>query len=253
MGVDNYFYLFNLTTYQKKVSPAYRKFFMRGEVEPLILLVEELIATLHTKPKPSRDLYLNSRKDYLEAIKILNGDIVLGKDDRRLDNYFLSQIPFLKVKKISPKKQFAKNWLGRDLVSGLCVPHDKKITPVINMMNRPLINYLYHHSTWMENFFCGGREEVINYLKDMTTFEYSPGYFKKKDIETFRSHFLKVPIPQGVPEIKKLYGKKNGIFSWTDEGLEHAAITFLSDYKHLKQLLDIATQDPDLTILEILQ
>lgn len=262
MGLDYYLHLFNRRTYQQKILPACQAFFEQEDTNPLIVLLNEAISTLEvneTLPGPS----LWSKEIYEEAIGILNGTVYYNPKG----GYANSQG---KKTTLENKQIYVRDSLIHDLLMALCVPRDKGVNPEQNMGRSSLIPYLYEKSVWIEELFTGIREVRGGQL-ELTDGETTKELFTKQDLMEFNSELAKIPPPDGDAEIRKQIDEHDESFrkSLKQQYPEDSAAfnqlyeimialqkhclpesgTYLNqEYENLRKLLQLALEEPDLTL-----
>lgn len=205
-------HLVNLTLYEEKVLPAYRRLLKRNEAGALINLLQECAEKLNTNPELSQRL-LWDKESVDEAIGILNGTVYYSPDGGRTSN----QGKGLETNKV--RRAYAKG-LSSNLVEILCVPHGKGVTADQDMTNTPLISFLCERSKWINDVFTfarpvdGGRLEFsIGESSEILT---------KQNLEQFSLELKKIPLPDE-PELKK-------------------------EYEHLRDIVTTALETPELTL-----
>jgi hypothetical protein len=262
MGLDFYIHLFNIKTYREKALPAYKAFFEQDDPAQLILLLQEIIRGLDVSaalPGPE----LSDREVYEEGIGILDGsvyyapgiDYETGRSGRNTTR--------------ENKRMYVRDQLIHTILMALCVPRDRGVNPEQNMTRSPLITYLYEHSKWIENrFTCV--EELRGGMLEITNEEATLELFSNEDLQEFKAELANVPAPEGdiwikkhfeegqnlmreslrqqipeeSPEFKELYD----FLSIFYQQISPAGENLRKEYDNLRALVNLAVEDPDLTL-----
>jgi hypothetical protein len=262
MGLDYYLHLFNRRTYRQKILPAYRAFIEKEDTSSLTLLLKEIISTLEVNEKlPGPSLW--SKEIYEGAIGILNGTVCYNPKG----SYTNSQS---KKTTLENKQFYVRESLIHDLLMALCVPRNKGVNPEQNMGRSSLIPYLYEKSVWIEELFTGIRKVRGGQL-ELTDGETAKELFTKQDLKEFSSELAKIPPPDGEMEARKQFDKYDADLreSLKQQYPEDSAAfnqlyeimialqkhclpesgTYLNqEYENLCKLLQLALEEPDLTL-----
>lgn len=207
-------HLFDERIYREKVLPAFQTFFTTNDVEPLVSLLRECIQILDANPQLSDQLFWD-KESCEEDIGILTGAVYYSPDNGKSSNQGASKTT------IKVKREYVKGPLGSNILQVLCIPHDKGVRPDQDMSNTPLVQYLYKKSDWISDLFTFVRTVRGGRLK--FAIGESSESFTKEDIQEFNSELNKIP-PPGDSHLQK-------------------------EYANLQELLKLALEDPDLTLV----
>ena len=226
------------------------------------MLLNEVISSLEVNeklPGPS----LCSKESYEEAIGILNGTAYYNPKG----DYTNSQ-----GKKTTKKNKqiYVRESLIHDLLMALCVPRNKGVNPEQNMGRSSLIPYLYEKSVWIEDLFTGIREVRGGQL-ELPEGETAKELFTKRDLQEFGFELAKIPPPDGEAEARKQFDKytatlRESLKQQCAEGsaafnqlyetmlalqkhcLPESGTSLVQEYENLRKLLQLALEEPDLTL-----
>jgi hypothetical protein len=213
-GVNVDIYLFNIRSYREKVLPAYKQFFRKNDPELLITLLRECIEELNSNPQLSKQL-LWDKESIEEDIGILMGTVYYSPDG----GYSSNQGEKKESHKV--RRDYAREVLSSNILQILCVSRDKRMNPQQDMTNTPLITYLYEKSEWIKDLFTfvrpvkGGRLELA--------IGESSEFFTKEDVQRLSVELSKVPPPEDY-QLRK-------------------------EYNNLRAMLNVALEDPNLTLV----
>jgi hypothetical protein len=209
MSVGISIYLLDVKEYQGTLLPAYHAFTKQGDTGPLVKLIQDVLADIRSEKKNSywpADVYE-------EYIAILTGE----------------QYYSLKTEQPMTKGQTTKQDMGffvdnsvmPFLLELLCCPQDRGLEPRQGMSGHGLTGYLYARSSWIEDYFAGGRRPG-GAATEIRLGEWSQ-FFTKEEILRFDAELSKMTRP------------------------EDAEI--LGEFDNLRSLVHAAAIDPNLTIV----
>jgi len=262
VGLDFYVHLFNIKAYREKALPAYKAFFEQDDPAQLILLLQEIIRGLDVSaalPGPE----LRSKKGYEEEIGILDGSVYYAP---RID--YETRRSGRKTTREN-KRMYVRDQLIHTILMASCVPRDRGVNPEQNMGRSPLIPYLYEHSEWIEGrFTCV--EELRGGMLEIPEGEDFLELFSEEDLLEFSAELANVPapegdiwikkhfeeelnrlreslrqqVPEGSPEFKECYDFLSTFF----QQISPAGENLRKEYDNLCALVNLAVEDPDLTL-----
>lgn len=262
MGLSYYIHLFDLRAYREKALPAYQAFFEQDDSAPLILLLQEIIHGLDVSaalPGPT----LLDRELYEEGIGILDGSVYYAPGI----DYETSRSGRKTTR--GNKRMYVRDQLIHMILMALCVPRDRGVNPEQNMTRSSLIPYLYEHSKWIEDRFTSV-EELRGGMLEIPEGEDALELFSEEDLHEFCAELAKIPAPEGDIEIKKQFEKEQNrmweslrqqvseespefkefydLLSKFYQQLSPMGEVLRNEYDNLCALVNLALEDPDLTL-----
>lgn len=214
MGVNVYLHLFDMKKYREVVLPAYKEFLRNDNAAPLVRILRECIHILKTHPRLAKELLWNEQL-IEEDIGIITGTIYYSPDG----DYTTSQGEKKTPHKI--RRDYARGMVAANVLWVICVPHDKGVEPAQTMTKSALVSYLYERSEWIKDVFTFVKP-IQGYTMELSIGESSES-FTKEEIQEFSAELNKVAAPE-------------------DPGLRQ-------EYDNLKAMLNLASDNPDLTII----
>jgi hypothetical protein len=265
MGIDNYLYLFDPRTYERRLIPAYRSFLDLGHTEPLIALLKEVIRSLPSNEGQLAE-GLQSAESYQEDIEILEG---LGKREgtRRHPN----ALPAPKQRH-SRNRRYVSESIVPDLVIALCVPRDRGVIPQ-QQMESALALHQKENPEWIEDLLSGVQTPTGGVL-EVSLGEGYTEIFSRQDLETLAAELDALPplqpgteqqkqssfweeyrraaaqsFPPGSSALDKLLGEIDATELKTASLIPEADASLAGEYDNLRRMVRIAAADQDLTLL----
>lgn len=213
MGTDLYIHLFDTRIYSRHVLPAYAAFLQDRDPAPLVDLLRECICTIKAHPHLSEQLLWDT-ESCEEDIRIISGAERYDPSN--------SERPHTGDVETSyhNRCEYARGLMGSNILLVLCVPHDRGVNPEQNMGRASIVPYLYKHSEWIEELFTRVREVRGGALEP--SIGDSSELFRKEDVNEFKRALDEVPRP--------------------DEP------ALIRDFDNLHALVQLASDDPDLTL-----
>jgi hypothetical protein len=203
MGADVSIYLFDVKTFDERISPAYQALVQRDNPASLIALLREVIQKFdrgESTPYPK----VWRREKYEEGIEILNGTIDVSPEDVPLSKSAEGEDTHER------KRFFVRQHLIFPLAFTLCLPRLEGVNPRQDLTNTRLVGYLSEKSEWLEEFITFGRtvrggefELMLDKELNLSLGE-SSELFTMEDIQEFSAELPKIPPPADA-ELKEEY------------------------------------------------
>lgn len=210
MGLDYYLYPFNLRTYEDRLYPAYQSLTDSGNAEPLLALVHECDRILAAEPVLRQKLYW-TKESVAEDAGVLDGTVYYSTKGG-------SSSPG-KTTSRDDKEFYVRVFLAPKILEILCVPRFADATPQ-NMGRTPLLPYLYARSELIKDLFTTVRD-LRGEVLDLSIGEETQ-LFSDEDLLEFKAALESVAAP-------------------TDQDVR-------TEYDNLVRLVELTTQDPELTL-----
>lgn len=212
MGYDVELYLFNKRIYRESVIPAYEAFLTKKDPQPLINLLTEVVESFD----PGKRMYplFWDEQFYQDAIGTLDGRVYYSSKGEE---------PADSNQKTTPEdlESYVTEDLPPAIVMPLCVPHYDGVISNQDMTNSRLVGYLYERSKWIEEVFTFSRSPSGEYLE--VPIGASSEFFSKEELQRFSTELSSTPAPDE-PKLKQ-------------------------EFENLRQLVNLALSDPDLTLI----